>query len=136
MKLNFIVLGSFIIAIIAAFLTYASVDVMGETVSVTGVAGRGKYGGQPGYLSIILAAIAFGLTFINKKWAFIIVAVFGLLALGWEYVVYTKDAKCESVGELEICAKIGIGHYLQLLAALGIIVGGVLGFMKAGKPAA
>ncbi len=32
MKLNFIVLGSFIIAIIAAFLTYASVDVMGETV--------------------------------------------------------------------------------------------------------
>ncbi len=118
------------IVIIAMFLPWASVSVGDISKTVTGIAGRGKYGGSPGYLTAILAVLSAGLGMVPKKWAQIVSMLFAALIFGWMFVVYGKDSKCAG----SICATIGIGHYLNYVGALVLIAGGVMGFKAAGQP--
>ena len=121
-----------LIVIIAAFLPWASVSMGDISVKVTGVAGRGKYGGSPGYLTIILAVISAGLgAAFSKKWAQIAAIFFAVLIFGWMAVVYGKDSKCAG----EICPSIGIGHYLNYVGALVLVAAGAMGFKAAGQNA-
>ena len=136
MNSKFILIGAAILVIIAAFLPWVTMEGLTETVS--GVAGRGKYGGSPGYFTIACAVIAAGMGALGKKWSQIVGVLFGAFVIFLAYVIYQKDVKCEETKILEetlkICTKAGIGSYLTFLGGFVLIVGNVLGFIA--KPAA
>jgi hypothetical protein len=136
MNSKFILLAAAVLVIIAAFLPWATIEGMTETV--TGFAGRGQYGGTPGAFTIGCAVVAAGMGALGKKWSQIVGILFAGFLIFLAYVIYNKDVKCAEGmdGAIKICSKAGIGSYLTFLGGFALIVGNVLGLIKPAAPAA
>jgi hypothetical protein len=103
-----------VLVIIAAFLPWISVVVNGQELVFTGLKGEGSRFGEPGKLSIAVAAMVLILFLVPKSWAPRINLFTSAFLAAWAFRNMLIYSRCE----MGICPQQQIGLYLSLAAAL------------------
>lgn len=107
-----------ILVIISAFLPWINVPVDGRVLVFTGLQGEGSRFGEPGKLSIAVAAVVLILFLIRRSWAPRINLFTSAFLAAWAFRNMLIYSRCE----MGICPDQKIGLYLSLGAAIGAFI--------------
>jgi len=118
-KMNIIGLLGSVLAIVAAWLPWAKIDLMGETTSVNGF--LGEMGGNPGVIFVAIGVLCAVFFFINKKWSNIVCLILALCQIG---DAIRQMSSLKGLGE---GVATGMGLYLGIAGGALILVGAIMG---------